>query len=171
MLSFRPPIIDGRLKIGAIYAILFFRDPDPAEGFHWGIYHHLTTHGGYKYHLKNMGQNHWIQDFQSTGGVMKSIFLVGLMRIGYADPSQNQNVYNIVNSVAITAPPPGSDRSTCRTWSMYVIYLLTTQGYVRCKNMAMLEEQITDWAKAHHETSVMNVQPRPITDSTVCQLY
>lgn len=77
------PSSDPRLRIGAIYLLLFIRDRDLSKGLHWALYHHRAPQGRYKFNVKQMGSG-WICDSAQNTSVMKSFLLDGALRIVYS---------------------------------------------------------------------------------------
>ena len=158
---------DTRLQIGAIYLLLFIRDRDPAKGFHSALYHHRTTHGGYKFNVKQMGSG-WICDSAPNKGIMQSFLLDGALRIGFCDPEAAEAL-SWIDEVCLTEPPAPFDTFTCRTWTMHCVRGLVERGFVRCDPDA-LEQEAKEWATRHHESAHDGVMPRPIEDSKMCIL-
>lgn len=64
---------------------------------------------------------------------------------------------------------------TCKTWLFRVLDLLREEerGYavLRCDDLVALEREITDWGNRYALDADKNVQPRPVGESTICNLY
>ena len=159
---------DLRLQIGGIYLLLFIRDRDLAKGFHWALYHHRTSHGGYKFNVKQMGSG-WVCDSAQNNGIMQSFLLDGALRIGFCDPGPaGSEALAWIDRVCLTEPPAPFDIFTCRTWTMYCVRGLVKQGFVKCEDPDALEQEAKEWATRHHESAHDGAMPRPIEDSRVC---
>ncbi len=165
----RQPVVDPRLVVGGIYIMVFLRDTP--ENLYWALYHHLTESSGTKYHIKGIGVA-WIADHGTTSGVMRSMYLIGVMRIGYCAPQDYHKVDTIVRSVPTDQAPPGYNSLTCRTWALHVVRLLGSgsNDYVRCNDINALEQEVTKWGAENYNSAYVNEQPRPVENSKVCQL-
>lgn len=158
------------LQIGAIYLLLFIRDRDPAKGFHSALYHHHTTHGGYKFNVKQMGSG-WICDSAPNNGIMQSFLLDVALRIGFCDPGPTGvEALAWIDEVCLIEPPAPFDTFNCRTWTLHCVRGLVERGFVRCDDLDALEQGAKEWATLHHESAHDGVMPRPIEDSRVCTL-
>ncbi|KAI0649416.1 hypothetical protein C8Q79DRAFT_512159 [Trametes meyenii] len=180
--------IDPRLRVGAIYLVLFIRmdfhpgaNPStPNAGtertFHWGLYHHEhPTQGGHKYHIQNVGRGSstgWVSDHKLTRGVMRSMLLAGVLRIGYCPPENAQDLFRIMQSWPLNQNPPGFPQLTCRTWTLHMIRTLSAdpRQYVRCPDIFALENEAVQWGGHQWQGALGAHKPRPIEDSRVCLL-
>ncbi|KAF9447056.1 hypothetical protein P691DRAFT_672265 [Macrolepiota fuliginosa MF-IS2] len=162
------PTHESRLKIGAIYLLLFIRDRDISKGFHWALYHHRNADGGYKFNVKQMGSG-WICDSAPNNSIMKSFLLCGALRIGRCDPAQ-ASALDWIDRVCLTEPPAPFDTFTCRTWTVHCIRGLVKQDFVKCDDVDMIEQEAKAWATCYHQSAHDGVMPRPVEDSRVCIL-
>ncbi|KAI0354965.1 hypothetical protein OH77DRAFT_1425579 [Trametes cingulata] len=170
------PAPETRLKVGAIYLLLFIRDRDPAAGFHWALYHHRAPAGGYKFNVKQLGAG-WLCDSapHTAAGIMRAFLLAGALRIGYCDPDEEgwKERMGWIDEVDLTRPPEGYEVFTCRTWTMGCVRGLVRRGYVTLKgdmDVDELEKEAKEWGLVHHESAHEGILPRPVEDSRVCVL-
>lgn len=164
--------MDPRLRDGGIYIVIHFRSTvaDAEDALHWGLYHHMnSTVGGRKMHIKNdMGAGYWFYDESMTRGVMRSTFLVGVMRIGYCPPADGTRLDLLVRSVSIDprTPPAGYNVLTCRTWVLAVVRVFRDNGFVQCPSVSRLEQEVFAWARQNFQDANNAVQPRAVADSS-----
>ena len=155
------------LPTNKLYVVLYIRDDPPTPGdFHWGYYYHKSSHGGTKYHVKNMSSG-WIADHGPTGGVFKSQFLCVLIEIGTIHPSheglldQNMRSYdNYLNS------HPNFD---CIQWTFSILQKLIQAGLLTCNNLQAFRQECVNYGNENLASAARNDQPRPIRVSQICR--
>ncbi|KAG5640349.1 hypothetical protein DXG03_009103 [Asterophora parasitica] len=169
------------LEDGDLYVILFL---NAAVGdCHWGLYHHYknewvpsTTPGspkgrwvpkGHKYHVKNIGTSqNWMADHATTSGVLSSMFLVGLLRIGNVPPTYQQGLDTIMRSLDNSLSHHTGEMTYCRTWTMGILSKLVAGGYVRTRYSGpQVFSHIEAFGQQQWAGAANADQPRPIAAS------
>lgn len=117
------------------------------------------------YHVKNLGSG-WITDHGNTGGVMKSLFLCVLIKIGTIDPTRATQLDSIMRSYdgRLTSIP----NINCGNWLFTVLEELVQQSLVHCTDIQGLRDECLAFGNEHMITARDNEQPRPVVTSTMC---
>jgi hypothetical protein len=147
-----------------LYILLFLRsDPDT---YHWALYHHHNeANGGTKYHITNVGRNgNWIADHGPVKDISKSMFLIGLFHVATVPDSLQSCVGHVFRSLDDNLNVPDT---TCRTW-LFKVLSLKVHGnkIVKCEDLDALEVEVKAFGKEHRASAEMNVQPRPVGQSS-----
>ncbi|KAF5314343.1 hypothetical protein D9619_011900 [Psilocybe cf. subviscida] len=159
------------LHPGGIYLLLYIRDTDIAQGFHWALYHHHDGgRGGYKFNIRNFGGSGWICDSAPAANIMAGFLLAGALRIGHCDPGRAGEDLVWIDSVDLSVAPEPYGVLTCRTWTLGCVRGLVARGVVRCADVDKLEEEAGRWGVAQHRGAREGEQPRPVADSVSCML-
>ncbi|KAJ5227678.1 hypothetical protein N7489_008386 [Penicillium chrysogenum] len=162
----------ANLKVNGLYIILFIRNFPPAQNdFHWGLYFHRHPDtGGTKYHIKQQGSG-WIADHGPTVGVFKSFLLVGLFRVAHVPTGWEGLLDQTIRTYDTQLNTPGI---TCRVWVLWVLALLQKsingQKILKCSDLGALETEVKNWGNVNAMGAAENVQPRPVTTSSLCGL-
>lgn len=154
------------------------------NAWHWGLYHHrdstamhhplrgnYTVHRGMKYHIRNLAHG-WIADHQQTSGLMGSMSLIGVMRIGMVPFGSNAHAAldQIARSVDTTLNT--LQGVTCRVWVLHIIGFLITSGVLRPSSppnvglnavVTAVETEAHQFAQQHAPQQANH--PRPIIRS------
>lgn len=154
------------LSPNTLYIVLYLRsDPPEPNNFHWGFYFHGEHVGGWKYHMRNLGDG-WIADHGTSSGVFKSTFLCVLIQIADIPSAKRDQLDQImrsrdgdVNSI------PGM---SCRVWLLEILHQLAQQGLVRCSDCKALEQECFRIGNHHSYGASKNNQPRPVVKSELC---
>ncbi|EIW81393.1 hypothetical protein CONPUDRAFT_124512 [Coniophora puteana RWD-64-598 SS2] len=168
-MSYPNNTIDNRFKVGALYLGLWARDT-PEATYHWGLYHHRDSASGYKYHIKNGAPGFWVTDHGKSSRCMKSIALIGFMRIGHCIANDIAKLDKVFGGMPLNRIPPGYPALTCKTWTLHAVALLEAAGFVMCSDLEALYAEILKWGSSEYEPTMLNVQPRTIIDSQSCVL-
>lgn len=101
-----------------------------AGSYHWGLYYHRAGGTrrpyGRKFHIKNEGTGRWMADYQDSYGVLRSNFLIGLIRIATIPTSRFDYMKSLIESTPLNTPG-----ITCRVWVLNAIQSLMDAGLVR----------------------------------------
>lgn len=157
------------LRPGALYLVLFIRPSGLPNDFHWGLYLHKDgERGGTKLHITNLGfcPGNWIADHGVTKGVLKSMALIGLMRISREDPANERVIADIIRQEdAILNNIP---EITCRIWVLRACERLRQAGYMSFPSLEALEREAFAFGNLNLQSADRALQPRPLVDSRVC---
>ena len=160
------------LQVNSLYVLLFIRLGEPVPNdFHWGLYLHLDPRIGTKYHVKGIGDG-WIADHGSVADVLKSLLLVGLIRIADVLGKCINHVDTVLRSYDDRLNSiPGI---TCHVWLFWMLEMLQKPmgdlRILKCNSLEVMQQEAMSWGNIHAHDGSLNMQPRPISYSTLCQL-
>ncbi|KAH6668904.1 hypothetical protein B0J14DRAFT_599594 [Halenospora varia] len=140
----------------SLYIALYSRENGDLGKFHWAVYHHLNAQsGGVKYHIRgNIGR--WMAAHESTKSIFKEFLLVGLV-VDRMARVEDETVNQI-------------EGTTCRVWVKRFCERLREEGLMRFESWERLGEELVSWGVENNQSSLDNVQPRPLSFSKVCGL-
>ncbi|KAF4634258.1 hypothetical protein G7Y89_g3848 [Cudoniella acicularis] len=156
------------LTPGFLYITLYSREDDSLGKFHWAVYYHLNAQiGGTKYHIRgSIGR--WMAAHEQAKGILKEFLLVGLVHVAVIDEGKNKVVDTLARVEDDTVNQ--IEGTTCHFWARRFCEGLRAARVMDFRSWKELEEELVTWGIENDESSLENVQPRPLSFSKVCGL-
>lgn len=105
---------------------------------------------------------------ESTKSIFKEFLLVGLVRIASIEEGDREVVDRMARVEDETVNQ--IEGMTCCVWVKRFCERLRKEGLMRFESWERLEEELVSWGVENNQSSLDNVQPRPLSFSKVCGL-